>query len=344
MGLVIADIKTALDTVAVPGLAGLFRNIRFGVGLFEDYPVEPYGWHSSRVFDLVVRMTDAIPDVQAGIRSLTASTGGDTPKGQVPALWAVATGSGLGSYLSDQDACSSGEYGYPCFGTWTDPIIVLFTDAPFHNGPGGTNAYSSSTLGGHVPPTYDEALAELLAIHARVVTLNYGDSSSGIDCRSLSTDTYTLDGAGAPMYYEIGSDGVVAGTIVRDAVAELVEEGSVDVMVRVRDDEADSVDATMFIRSVEPNVTGGVADPIDPALICVGGLSTDDASGDTIPDMFADVPAGTVVCFDVFIEDNTTIPPLDEPQVFLAIIEVTSEGTSVLDEKEVSFMVPPLID
>jgi hypothetical protein len=47
------------------------------------------------------------------------------------------------------------------------------------------------------------------------------------------------------------------------------------------------------------------------------------------------------VCFDVIPRMNTTVMPTDMPQVFRAIIEVVGDGVTVLDEREVFFLVPP---
>jgi hypothetical protein len=61
---------------------------------------------------------------------------------QSQALYAVASGQGLGPYLSARGSCPGARWGYPCFRDGTVPIVVLFTDAPFNNGPSPQYAYA----------------------------------------------------------------------------------------------------------------------------------------------------------------------------------------------------------
>lgn len=38
---------------------------------------------------------------------------------------------------------------------------------------------------------------------------------------------------------------------------------------------------------------------------------------------------------------NTTVPPLAEPQMFMATIVVAGDGVTTLDTRDVYFLVPP---
>jgi hypothetical protein len=109
----------------------------FGVGYFDDYPVSPYGGIGDDVYRNLRDLTADITATQTAVNSLALHFGGDGPESQTQALWAVATGWGLGPYLSPRTGCPAGRWGYPCFRNGTIPIIVMFTDAPFHNGPFG---------------------------------------------------------------------------------------------------------------------------------------------------------------------------------------------------------------
>jgi len=79
------------------------------------------------------------------------------------------TGLGLGTYLAPSASCSPGENGYPCFRADSLPVILLITDASFHNGPGCTEPYSGISP---EPPMYDEAVSAFDAIHAMVIPLS----------------------------------------------------------------------------------------------------------------------------------------------------------------------------
>jgi hypothetical protein len=261
----------------------------------------------------------------------------------VPALYAASTGLGLGTFLADQDACATDTFGYPCFRSGAVPIVVLFTDAPFHNGPGGTNAYSTSTLGGHVAPTYDEALTALLAVHAKVISINSGGTYGEANCRQIATDTGAVDISGTPLYFEVSSSGTGLGTEVVDAIETMAHQVPIDVSADARDDDTDMVDATIFIESIIPNVVGGEPDPRDPTIVCEGGLPVDDMDGDTVLDTFVGILPGTAVCFDITPRMNTSVEPTDEPQVFIAYVDVIGDGITVLDTREVYFLVPPVI-
>lgn len=109
----------------------------FGVGFHDDYPISPYGGASSG--DLVYRntldITTSVSAAQTAVNALRTHWGNDWAEGQSQALYAVASGNGLGPYLPARTGCPAGRWGYPCFRDGTIPIVVLFTDAPFHNGP-----------------------------------------------------------------------------------------------------------------------------------------------------------------------------------------------------------------
>jgi hypothetical protein len=49
------------------------------------------------------------------------------------------------------------------------------------------------------------------------------------------------------------------------------------------------------------------------------------------------------VCFDIYPERNMTVPATDEPQVFKAYVDVIGDGITVLDTRDVYFLVPPVI-
>lgn len=113
----------------------------FGVGYFDDYPRSPYGTSIDRVFGHIRDIDASLPGAQAAVNSLAIHNGNDGPESNVQALWAVATGGGLSSYLPARTGCAAGRWGYPCFRDGTIPIVVHITDAPFHNGPDDAYPY-----------------------------------------------------------------------------------------------------------------------------------------------------------------------------------------------------------
>ncbi len=124
----------------------------FGVGAHDDYPVSPYGSGPSGdvVYQNFQDITASVSAAQTAVNRLRLHYGMDGPESQAQALWAVATGGGLGTYLAPNGPCGGTGWGYPCFRAGTIPILILFTDAPFHNGPYG---YDYAIGGTSLPPT-----------------------------------------------------------------------------------------------------------------------------------------------------------------------------------------------
>jgi hypothetical protein len=68
-----------------------------------------------------------------------------------------------------------------------------------------------------------------------------------------------------------------------------------------------------------------------------------DSDTDGHLDTFMDVEPGTPVCFDIVARMNDTVMPTDRPQLFRALVDVLGDGITVLDTREVFFLVPPVL-
>jgi hypothetical protein len=341
MGGEISSFKSALSATIIPEISAIIPFAWFGVGFFDDYPVGTYGVAGTdSIFGLLQEMTEDVSDVQTAANELTAHSGSDWAEGDVPALWAVATGGSLGSYLEAQTECAAGYVGYPCFRPGAIPIIVLVTDAPFHNGPSGYAPYGSDVV--PEPPTYSDAVSALESIHAEVLPMYSGTAGDlgQTHCEDVALDTgAAVDGE--PLVFPVNADGTGLDTSVVDAVNELATAVPFDISTRGRDDESDSVDATVFIDRIVPNTAGGVEDPEDPTVICLGGLETADEDEDSFADTFVDVIPGTPVCFDLIPAQNDTVPPVSMPSIYRAYLDLIGDDITVLDTREVYFLVPP---
>jgi hypothetical protein len=337
----IANLQWSLTTSVIPGIVASIPDVWIGVGHFEDYPNgsswSGYGAPGDLPYQNLQYMTPDAGLAQTAVNSLYSHDGADWPESDIPALHAVATGCGDGGGVygianDSGGACGAGApIGYPHFRSGSVPIIVLITDAPFHNGPAGTD-YTG--IPGVTPPTYAETVAALNAIHARVIGVN---SSGGYhsDLVQIATDTGTV-GASGPLVYDIGWDGSGLGDQVIDGVAEVASSVPMDITAVAVDDPSDAVNAlTAFVQSVVPNTTAGAP--------CTPGLTTLDYSGDGVADTFVDVTPGTIVCFDVIPKQNDTVAPTADPQTFMATIQVWGDHVTVLDERDVYFLVPPEI-
>ena len=344
MGGEIANLKSSLSDTIIPGVQLIIPDVWFGVGNFDDYPYGSYGYASSgdEVFSLHQMMTDDEELAQTAVNSLTSHFGGDGPESDVPALFAIATGNDFGAYLPEQTSCPDGFIGYPCFRPGAVPIIIHITDSSFHNGPSDYSPYAGVDP---TPPTYLETVEVLNDIHAKVLTIysTEGDDPAMVlsHCQAISNDTGAATDTG-PLTFLIGGDGSGLGTEVVNAVASLANGVPMDMSVVARDDTTDGVDATVFIDRIVPNTTGGVEDPLDPTVVCFGGLATADTDDDTYADTFIDVLPGTPVCFDIIPKQNDTVEPTDEPMIYMAYIDVIGDSVTVLDTREVYFLVPPV--
>jgi hypothetical protein len=346
MGGEIATLQSDLSSVIIPGIDALVEDARYGVGRHDDYAAGSYGSGSDVPFELFEAMTYSTTDVQDAVNALDRHSGGDGPESQVPALWATATGGALGSYLAAATGCATGEFGYPCFRPRAVPIIVMVTDAPFHNGPGDTFMYSTSTLGGHTPPTYSETVTELLAANIKVICINSGGTYGEDNCRQIATDSGAVDSSGDPLYFPIASDGSGLGTEVVDAVGELATAVPIRVDAIVEDDPSDMTDAVAaFIDTVETNTSGAsIWDPIlEEMRTCTTGLSVGTPGTAPTVDYFETVDPGVSVCFDIIPRRNTTIPATTVPLRFQATITIWGDEYTPLDARDIFFVVPPVI-
>ena len=53
---------------------------------------------------------------------------------------------------------------------------------------------------------------------------------------------------------------------------------------------------------------------------------------------------GTPVCWKLVPKSNTTVPASDEPQLYRARVDVYGDGVTILDTRDVFFVVPPVLD
>ncbi len=108
-----------------PNLASVFGNdVNFGIASFIDKPVSPFGGSSDYVYQRELALTADITTVQTTVNSLTIGSGADEPEAQLEALMHTALDSSLG------------------YRTGSSRIVVLATDAPYHQAGDGLVASS----------------------------------------------------------------------------------------------------------------------------------------------------------------------------------------------------------
>jgi len=211
----IDEIQRNLTGAIIPGLSTEVDDLRFAVARFDDFPVGGYGTGTDVPFEAVAASTSDATATQNAVNGLAAAGGGDLPESQVEALYQAATGDGLSPWIPPAD-CPSGTVGYSCFRAGAQPIVLLFTDAPFHNGPDGSEPYTGVD-GAH---DYAQAVSALNGIGAKVLGL-WSGSEARPDLERIARDTGAVDASGAPIVFDIGTDGARLAADVVSAVRAL---------------------------------------------------------------------------------------------------------------------------
>jgi hypothetical protein len=330
----------------------------FGVGRHDDFPVSPYGWAPSG--DVVYENRSDInadPAVaQAAINGIGLHNGNDWPESQTPALWSTITGRGLSGYYASRTNCPAGRWGYPCFRPGTIPIVMLFTDAPFHNGFGGTQAYAnnalfaggsdSGTLGTQRGPTFAETVAEFNARGAKVIIVESsgGNATALADFNAFAAGTGSLVSGGSNAVYSIATNGTGLGAAVVNAVSDLANYSRMDVTAVALDNPATAgVDERCFVRAIAGAPVGTVR-LSNPAL----GESAAYTAGRCVdpPTAIGGVPVtarqclpGTQVNFRAEFTNNCVMSTAVR-QTFTFEIVVLGNGSYELGRVPVTIVVP----
>jgi hypothetical protein len=262
-------------------------------------------------------MTTNVSLVQSALDALTIGDGIDLPEATTEALYRTVTGT-----CADASA-----FGAPCFRSASHPIVVLVTDAPFHDGTDPSNDYSASPP---VPPdahSWTDMLAALNAQHVQTVGVAIGTMVSVIithydsqpDENALAMATMSRGASGSTTVYQCDR-GHVSGSVV-NGIVDLVGAATQDVSARTLDDTSDMVDATRFIGAITPVSSNRSIDHMDTTT-------------------FYGVPGGATVTFDVAFQ-NTFEMSQAHVQLFRAYIEVFDVPTgATLDRRNVYVVVP----
>jgi hypothetical protein len=222
-------------------------------------------------------------------------------------------------------------YGWACFQEGRVPIIVLFSDAPWHNGvdaidgvsPGG-NFYAGSTPGA---PTWNDLVNAFTAHGAYFVGIDVAGGQTEMNSIALATATGTVDGSGTPITFR-GAPSDVASNVI-DAVQRIAGTTRQDITTRVDPDAAET-------RIAPPNTTASFIDAVVPvrgAPDAPTGFDSFDAT------TFYNVAPSTRVYFRVDFNNDFHMAT-DTAQVFRATIVVLGRAGSEVDSRMVFIVVP----
>jgi hypothetical protein len=329
----ITDVAAAFSTDIQPAASTAFATARFGLGHFNDFPRNPFGQTNDMPYWHMLDVTTDFASVQTELDTLpgnaTWGNGNDLPESNTVALAITATGLGLddvgGATIADQSCTDVEAFGYPCFGPTALPVVMLISDAPWHNGPGDSAPYDFTTY------TYSDAVAEFAAAGIKFLGLHIPAGSGGANdglppMEDFATDTQSLDIDGLPLVST--GPASTAGERAAGLIDTLREQARFDVACDpqdVPDDPAGAdIDATVFVQSVEPvsaNPPSGFPDP------------TMDAT------TFYDATQGTELTFLVTLA-NTDHPSGSAPMTSLVWIVALGDGVTEIGREQIVVIVP----
>jgi len=361
MGGEIANLQASLSGYVVPEVALRIDDPWFGVGNFSDYGSTP-----PRPYENNQDITDDIPAVQAAIDSLTLLGGWpDWVESQTAALHATATGLDVACGPGPA-SCAGGRLGYPCFRLDAQPIVVLITDAGFHNGVRDTldgdvvvgasgcsvfdGCYELGSGGCTCPcfpldppcPSLETVVGELNTLGAKVIGIwsgswpgdtgqvqtwgwgrTYPDYDEAIDLYYTVDQTGSVDGSGNPFMYGIPTDGSGIDVEIVNAIDDLVATMLLDVSATWYDADPLAPDTSVLIEDVDPT----------SCTMC--------ASLDAATNTAVGVQPGSDVTFSVTLSNDTgEIPATPDAQTHEVVVQLWSDGTSVIGERTFRLLVP----
>ncbi len=360
------EIIQGLVSSIIPGLQGAIPDVEFGVGGFDDYPVEPFGRGQDRPFYLLreigppmedlgrwslpasaaqcprdPRVNDigrihgapnGVPDLLEAVEGLPCHDGGDNEESTGPALFAAASGYGL-SWPGGEIPARTCRSEVDEFGPRRGYPCFRPGAQPVFLLFGDWNWHNGPAGVAPYPrewdaPTYTQSVAALADLGARVISITNTEGAIPRHYHHVAVDTGAVGEHGEPLTFSVAASGEGLSDAVVDAVTELIGFTPQDVSTREESvaGNPDAFDATLFIQAV--TAVEGFRGPLP------GGYASRDETG------FTGVLPGTKVEFEVTFR-NTTREPSATAQVFEARIIVVGNRVSDLDYHRVFVIVPP---
>jgi hypothetical protein len=381
----IANLRTNLQTVIIPGIRGAIPDARLGVGSFDSMPDAPEGTTpvdglddgvagrpGDYTFWVRQRMTTNTMDVQRafdGMRTIVQDSGGrflggDAPECQIEAMFEALVGDGTSGNTSGADPMpirslpgslrsvtnaldpmgngwvapvdpardcpeTAEASGWACFRSGRVPILVMFSDAAWYDGP---QPASPRSIHGH---RYPELAAAMLSRGA--LFLGVDVSAAGTMGFTYANSVYLARATGSlnAMRREVvfapassgGLDRTAAGIV--DAVRTLANETRQDITTTVLADPMEMrLPAGRTTAAFVQSVTPVRADPEMPT----GYERRDDRT------FFGVLPTTRVVFRVSFYNDF--LEGTDAARVFQASVVVRGRAGSEVDRRPVFIVVP----
>jgi hypothetical protein len=348
MGSCITNLKTALTSTVIPGLASI-PSVGLGVVDHRDFG-------DSWVVKVNSKITTDTKAASAAVNLMAAGGGGDLPEAQIASMHYIITGAQNG--VIPKVTPAAGTFGAVEFRPGAVPVVVLITDAPWHD-PSGiattaniTTAFKTNNVkfvavnaGYKGGVATSQKFADSLGTGAAVPPAAFGGKcGAGMCCTGYkgAGEAPAAPGGLCRLVFDGGAGDGVSDSIV--AAIKAISVGSTyDITYKLSNDPTNGkgpdgavVDATKFIKYLRAMKEG------DATQGCPAN-ATYDSNADGVDDTFKAVTVGTPVCFEVIPKMNETVPPLEVAQFFNAFIDMIGMPGAVNlgDKRTVVFHVPP---
>lgn len=316
MGEEIERIRQSLRDRIGPAIADAIPDSRIAVATFADFPISPYGTPGEDLpFVLRLPASNDITSVQAAVNGIDLDDGMDAPESQVEALYQLMTGEGIGPWVAPAVGCPGGGFGFACLRSDAIPVVLLFTDASFHNAYDGSNAYRGFP-GGIVPHRYSDARDVLQERGARVIGFDSGRGAPRESLEALARDTNTTDGS-QPLVYSIG----VRGEGLSTSVVEAIETFAGTVR---QDISAELVSVPMGL---------------DVAIEPISALPASGIDG-IVDGVFVGAQAHTRLFWNLVV--SSSIPRGPRPQVLTIRVQFRADGRRRLGRQDIEVVIPAI--
>lgn len=348
MGTCISNLKSSLTTKIIPSLAKAIPSVGLAVVDHRDFGD---GW----VVNVRQRMTTSSAAANTAVSAMNAGGGGDTPEAQLAAMHYMLTGAANTASIKAYTP-TAGTFGAVEFRTGAVPVIVLITDANWHDPSGiATTANVTAAFKANnvkfvgINAGYKGGIAQSNSLSDAVgsslpVSAFGGKCGAGKCCTGNGGAGIAPDAPGGRCRLNFdGGDGGGVGDSVVTAITAISVGSTYDITAKPSNDpknpngpDGKPVDALNFIKALRAMSEG------DPSNGCPPNAAYD-SNGDKIEDTFKAVTVGTPVCFEVIPKMNETVPPLEVAQFFNAFIDVIGMPGSIDlgDRRTVVFLVPP---
>lgn len=321
----IDNVRDKLRGFVVPRTRASIPSAAFGLAFLGEFPVAPHGeLGSPRPYEVRVTMTTDARRIEGALAQVPDWSNADFPEAQVEALYQTATGEGFNPFIERSLGCASGGDGAACFREDALPVVMLITDAPFHNGPPGIAPVAPYRFTPS-PHTYAQAVAALRAKGILVMGLGATDSlgpSPIPHLTAIARDTGAVDTTGKPFAFSIGGGGDRVGETIIRAIETLAEGLPLDVDAFARDVAGDDVDAQSLITAIRPLS----AEPSD------GVTAITDRS-------FLGTRPGTNVTFEIEV-DVSRLPASPATRRIPATIAFRASGRSIIGSQDIVILIP----